>query len=131
LDIAQAGPEIITGGLCRILAVESHAHECLRTEPGQQCMSMPLGKHLARVKREIAWRDHWRPVDRWRYQVRPGRVVRDRSAVIVAAARNDRPAVIVSRLHQIEFVAASRPMLQVPQFTEGIDMHAQYVAVAV
>ena len=51
-------------------------------------------------------------------------------AVVVVALRPDRPAVIVAALHVVQLVAASRPMLQIPQPAGAVELQAEQVAMA-
>ena len=58
-------------------------------------------------------------------------MARDRAAVIVIAVGHDRPAIVLPRLDEVQFVAAGRAVFEIPQPALRIELQAQHVAVAI
>ena len=107
------------GGRRSALAVERDAVERLRRHPADERRALPLRKHRAVVEHEIARRDDRRPVDHRLGQVRPRVRTRDRRAVVVGRVGDERPAVVLAGLDQVQLVAASRAVLEFPQPAVG------------
>ena len=72
------------------------------------------GKHRTVVEREVARRDDRVPVDHRLRQIRPRVGTRDRHTVVVVRIRDERPAVVLARLDQIQLVAAAGSVLELP-----------------
>ena len=89
-----------------------------------QRRALPLREHRAVVEHEIARRDDRRPVDHRLGQVRPRIRARDRHAVVVRRVGDERPAVVLAGLDQVQLVAASRAVLDFPQPAVGRERQA-------
>src|SRR5581483_10571045 len=65
LYVADADADIpALGGLGAAVAVKSDAEKCLRSQAADEAAAVPLGKRpSARVKHQIARRDHRYPID--------------------------------------------------------------------
>ena len=108
-----------SAGVGSALAVEGDAVERLRRDPAHQRRAAPLREHRAVVEHEIARRDDRRPVDHRLGQIRPRIRTRDRHAVVVDGVGDERPAVVLAGLDQVQLVAASRAVLDFPQPAVG------------
>ena len=102
------------GGRGAALAVERDAVERLRRHAADQRRALPLREHRAVVEREVARRDDRRPVDDRLGQVRPRVRARDRHAVVVGRVGDERPAVVLAGLDQVQLVAASAGRARLP-----------------
>src|SRR5262249_10271245 len=78
-------------------------------------VALPVWKAVARVEREARRRDRRHPEDHRLLET--GRGGRKARAVVVAAVADDRPAVISPRLQHVQFVAAVRTVLVLPDLT--------------
>ncbi len=99
-----------------LLAVELQAHE-RRSTPGRRRRGRPSirGTHRL-IEGHAGRRDHRRPlVDRVLEARRVGFAAADRRAAIVHAERDDRPAVVLAGLGDVQLVAAARAVLDLPE----------------
>ena len=89
----------------------------------------PVGELRARVERDAGDRDGWDPDDdRFLHALHLG-LVGDARSLIRAAISHRRPAVVSSAADDIQFVAAVRAILVLPDFA-GFGMHKQSKLVA-
>src|SRR5262245_44855161 len=108
------------GGFGAALSVKDDAVERRRPHAADEAAVVPLRKGLrAAVEHQTARRDHWHPIDHRLGQFRLAVGVRDRDAVIVLTIGDERPAIILAFLDQVQLVAATRAMLYLPQFAGG------------
>ena len=84
-------------------------------EAADEAAAVPLGEGLiAAVEHQVAGRDYGHPIEHGLGELGPGVVTGDGDLVIVHAVGDHRPAVVLSFLDQVQFVAAARAMLHLP-----------------
>ena len=108
------------GGFGAAMAVKDDTVERPGPQAADEAVAVPLREGLrAVVEHQIARRDHRRPIEHRLRQVGPRVGSGNRHAVIVVAKGDQRPAIILALLDQVQFVAAARAMLHFPQFAGG------------
>src|SRR6185436_14684673 len=133
LDVAETHAELAQELLAaqRLpLVVERHALDVLATQGADDQAVLPLRKFVAGVERHGGRADLRRPEDHGiLHAVAMERMVRDQRARVVAAERNQRPAVIGAGLQDVHLVAALWSDLHLPELTRH-RVEAQAIAVA-
>src|SRR4051794_17196821 len=95
-------PEI---GLMRPAAVERDAHQARHLQPADEGRAFPLREEVAVIEGESTGRDHRSPVKNRLLMFVAAVVAWNWLAVIILAIADQRPAVILARLDQVQFVA--------------------------
>src|SRR5918993_4871086 len=111
-------------------ALDFEAPQFLRGERAHEQVPIPLRKGIAAVEVDRAHRDRRCPLGDRLLHALVRRAVGHGSAVVVHAIRDDRPAVVAPRLDDVDLVAASRSVLDLPQLT-GDRMPHESLRVAV
>lgn len=115
LHVADAEADRPVLGWCRARAVHLDPVQGTADEAGREGRALPLREHFAAIEHQVAGREDGRPVDHRLGEVGSRVGARDGHAVVVHRVGAQRPAVVLARLDQVEFVAAARPVLQLPQ----------------
>src|SRR3546814_8303889 len=94
------------------------SHQRFRRQAADQGAAFPCWEEVAGIDDETGGRDHGRPADFGRYELRIGRMGRYRRPAIVPPFGNLRPAVVFAFPAEIELVAAARPHFLRPERSE-------------
>ena len=77
-------------------------------------------------------RDHWHPIQHRFREIRPRVGLGNRHAVVVVAVGDERPAIVLALLDQVQFVATARAVLYLAQFDAppgpGLTANPRFVA---
>src|SRR5690606_39962292 len=102
-----------------------------RDQPADEQPAAPRGERIARVPLRAGRRDDGVPVvDRLLVARALGLRRLDRPARVLLAVRDERPAVILAGLDQVQLVAAARPVLDGPEPALQVERHRLEVAMA-
>ena len=102
------------------MAIKDDADERLGRQAADEAVAVPLREGLdAAVEHQIARRNHRYPIEDGLCQVGPRVGIGNGHAVIVLAIGDERPAIILALLDQVQLVSAARAMLDLPQFAGG------------
>src|ERR1043166_9137407 len=113
------------GGLGAAVSIEDDAVQRFCLHAADEAVAVPLREGLrAAVEHQVAGRDHGYPIDDRLSEVGPGVVTGNGHAVVVHAIRDERPAVILALLDQVQLVAAARAVLDFPKLARGRKRHA-------
>ncbi len=125
-DIAEAVSYIpALGGFGAAVAVKDDSVQRHGPQAANKSVAVPLWEGLcAVIEHQIAGRYNRRPIDHRLGQVGPCVGPRDGHAVVVLAIGDQRPAIVLSRLDQVQLIAAERAMLDLPQFARGRERQA-------
>ncbi len=114
-----------------VALISLHARQHLEFKGSDQKVALPFGKHLAAIDRDGAGRDRRIPIMQRLFQPFLGRAFADLGAGIIAAIGDDRPAIVLARLDQVNLIAAARAVLDGVEFAGGlVERDALRVAVA-
>src|SRR5690606_10674890 len=107
-----------------------HLHAAQRAD---EQAALPFGELVARIEREARRRDLRHPEHpRLLHAFAVPRLVRHERARVVAARRDERPAVVRAGLDDVDLVAAHRPDLDLPELARlGMPREVVTVAMAV
>src|SRR5579862_8163080 len=95
--------------LLRLRVVERYPPQRLPVQRAEERAALPAFEPVARVKNEPRWTDRWVPEHpRVVHALTCPRVIRHGRAGVVAAGRHERPAIVVSRVKDVDLIAAKR-----------------------
>ena len=116
--------------LRRLIAADADVDQCLCPTARRERVALPLREQVARVDDQPAGRDRRIPADLRRLEAVAWPVVRDVHAVVIAAVRHVRPAIVAAGQDEVDLVAAARAHLSLPQPPVRREREAKGVAMA-